>query len=122
MWRLGRSLPEERPHHRSSARPDLAESLTSRERALGLLPGNPFLLRPDGAADPDVIAFFASSTFKLLVRAVLGLQRRRVSSRGRSYDEFRGEQDLLMLVPRVAGLVQQQFGCCASEESAGLAD
>jgi len=66
MWRLGRSLREERPDHLSSARPDLAESLASRERALGLLPGNPFLLRPDGAADPDVIAFFASSTFKLL--------------------------------------------------------
>lgn len=28
--------------------------------------GLPFLLRPDGTADPDVLAFFASSTFKLL--------------------------------------------------------
>ena len=65
MWRLGRSLPEQRPHP-TSARVGLAESLSSRERALGLLPGNPFLLRPDGEADPDVIAYFASSTFKLL--------------------------------------------------------
>ena len=47
------------------------------------------------------------------VRAALGLQRRRVSSRGRSNDEFWGEQDLLVFVPRVAGLVEQQLSCGA---------
>lgn len=44
----------------------LAETLVTRERSLGLLPGQPFLLRPDGAPDVDVLAFFASSSFKLL--------------------------------------------------------
>lgn len=66
MWRLGRSLPEEHPRQLGSARVGLAEELRVRERALGLLPGSPFLLRPDGAADAEVVAFFASSTFKLL--------------------------------------------------------
>lgn len=44
----------------------LAQSLAQRERSLGLLPSQPFLLRPDGAPDVDVLSFFASSSFKLL--------------------------------------------------------
>ncbi len=44
----------------------LLKGLGARERHLGLLPGHPFLLRPDGSADVDVLAFFASSSFKLL--------------------------------------------------------
>lgn len=67
MWRLGRSLPEGRTATRVEAgRVVLAESLVMRERSLGLLPGQPFLLRPDGAPDVDVLAFFASSSFRLL--------------------------------------------------------
>jgi len=67
MWRLGRSLPEgdvaAQVKMGGVAR---AQSLAQRERSLGLLPGQPFLLRPDGAPDIDVLAFFASSSFKLL--------------------------------------------------------
>lgn len=44
----------------------LAQSLAAREQSLGLLTSQPFLLRPDGAPDVDVLAFFASSSFKLL--------------------------------------------------------
>lgn len=43
-----------------------ARALAARERDVGMIPGQPFLLRPDGAADTDVLAFFTSSSFKLL--------------------------------------------------------
>ncbi len=67
MWRLGRSLPEGDVSARVEVgRVALAQSLVARERSLGLLPGQPFLLRPDGEPDVDVLAFFASSSFKLL--------------------------------------------------------
>jgi len=67
MWRLGRSLHEGRTTGRAEAgRVVRAGSLARREQSLGLLPSQPFLLRPDGAADVDVLAFFASSSFKLL--------------------------------------------------------
>jgi len=61
MWRLGRSLPEGQRVEDSSG-----AALVLRERSAGLAPGQPFLLRPDGAADADVLAFFASATYKLL--------------------------------------------------------
>lgn len=67
MWRLGRSLPErDATVPGGVGRVAVAESLVMRERSLGLLPGQPFLLRPDGTPDADVLGFFASSTFKLL--------------------------------------------------------
>lgn len=66
MWRLGRSLPEHEVRTVPENRGWLIEGLGTRERHLGLLPGHPFLLRPDGSADADVLAFFASSSFKLL--------------------------------------------------------
>ncbi len=44
----------------------MSRSLVDRERSLGFLPGSPFLLRPDGSPDPDVLLFFASSSFRLL--------------------------------------------------------
>jgi len=67
MWRLGRSLPDGDGATFVEVRGvALAQSLAQRERSLGLLPSQPFLLRPDGAADADVLAFFASSSFKLL--------------------------------------------------------
>lgn len=67
MWRLGRSLPEGDVAARVEVgRVAQAQSLAERERSLGLLPGLPFLLRPDGEPDVDVLAFFASSSFKLL--------------------------------------------------------
>lgn len=67
MWRLGRSLPEGGVAMRVEAGSvALAQSLAAREQALGLLPSGPFLLRPDGTPDVDVLAFFASSSFKLL--------------------------------------------------------
>ena len=61
MWRLGRSLPEGQGVGDSGG-----AALVLRERSAGLAPGQPFLLRPDGAADADVLAFFASATYKLL--------------------------------------------------------
>ncbi len=67
MWRLGRSLPEGGVTMRVGASSVvLAQSLAAREQALGLLPSGPFLLCPDGTPDVDVLAFFASSSFKLL--------------------------------------------------------
>lgn len=63
MWRLGRSLPERLGRGNTS----LGEvDLIGRERALGLRDGQPFLLRPDGAADVDVLKYFASPSFGLL--------------------------------------------------------
>jgi len=61
MWRLGRSLLEE-----ESMGDVAAVALAARERDVGMAPGQPFLLRPDGAADTDVLAFFTSSSFKML--------------------------------------------------------
>lgn len=43
-----------------------AAQLVIRERSVGLSPRQPFLLRPDGAPDPDVLAFFASASYRLL--------------------------------------------------------
>ena len=63
MWRLGRSLPER--VGRGEASRGEAE-LIGRERALGLRPGQPFLLRPDGVPDVDVLGYFASPSFGLL--------------------------------------------------------
>ena len=62
LWRLGRSLPTRRAAPTSA----VEDSLAARERAVGLQPDQPFLLRPDGSADMDVLAFFTSSRFKLL--------------------------------------------------------
>ena len=42
--------------------PDLEE----RERALGIRPGQPFLLRPDGSPDLDVLLYFNSASSKRL--------------------------------------------------------
>ena len=63
MWRLGRSLPE-----RSVGGPKVVgeDSVRLREVALGLRPGQPFLLRPDGGPDLDVLAYFFSPSFGLL--------------------------------------------------------
>jgi len=62
VWRLGRSLPE-----RSPTLPLVGEaSVREREAALGLRPGQPFLLQPDGSPDPDVLAYFFSPSFGLL--------------------------------------------------------
>ena len=62
MWRLGRSLPE-----RATTLPLVGEaSVREREAALGLRPGQPFLLQPDGGPDSDVLAYFFSPSFGLL--------------------------------------------------------
>jgi hypothetical protein len=63
MWRLGRSLPE-----RTVGRPEGGRRgvVRKREVALGLRPGQPFLLPPDGAPDLDVLAYFFSPSFGLL--------------------------------------------------------
>ena len=63
MWRLGRSLPS----GVSTGSGGLGEAaVRAREVSLGLSPGQPFLLRPDGEADVDVLAYFFSSSFGLL--------------------------------------------------------
>lgn len=63
MWRLGRSLPE-----RTVGTPKVVgeASVRKREVELGLRPGQPFLLAPDGAPDTDVLAYFFSPSFGLL--------------------------------------------------------
>lgn len=63
MWRLGRSLPE-----RPASGPKVVgeERIRDREAALGLRPGQPFLLQPDGSPDLDVLAYFFSPSFGLL--------------------------------------------------------
>lgn len=61
MWRLGHWQPEST---RRGGEKEVAQ--WQRERALGLTAGLPFLLRPDGSPDIDVLAFCASPTFKLL--------------------------------------------------------
>ena len=38
------------------------------ERDLGLSAGQPFVLRPDGAPDPDVTSYFASRSFRRLAK------------------------------------------------------
>lgn len=62
MWRLGRSLPDKQRVEGGS----IAAGLAHRERSAGLAPGQPFLLRPDGTPDIDVLAFFVSASYKLL--------------------------------------------------------
>ena len=42
------------------------EDLIERERDLGIAPGQPFLLRPDGWPDRDVLAYFNSGSFRRL--------------------------------------------------------
>ncbi len=49
-------------HGRQGLLPDLED----RERALGILPGEPFLLRGDGSADIDVLLYFDSASFRRL--------------------------------------------------------
>lgn len=66
MWRLGRALPDGEAEAYGHAWSPQIEGLADRERRVGLLPGLPFLLRPDGSVDADVLAFFVSPSFKLL--------------------------------------------------------
>ena len=40
--------------------------MEDRERALGIRPGQPFLLRPDGSPDLDVLRYFNSASFRRL--------------------------------------------------------
>ena len=42
------------------------DDLVERERRLGISEGQPFLLRPDGWPDRDVLAYFASGSFRRL--------------------------------------------------------
>ena len=44
----------------------LPADLEDRERALGIRPGQPFLLRPDGSPDLDVLRYFNSASFRRL--------------------------------------------------------
>ena len=44
----------------------LLDDLEDRERALGIRPGSPILLRPDGSADVDVLRYFNSASFRQL--------------------------------------------------------
>ena len=44
----------------------LLADLEDRERALGIRPGQPFLLPPDGEPDLDVLRYFNSASFRRL--------------------------------------------------------
>lgn len=65
-WRLCWARQRSRPYTARSDVladfPDLAE----REAALGIRPGQPFLLMPDGRPDIEVLEFFRSVAFQLL--------------------------------------------------------
>ena len=56
------------PSGRSAGRVthELLPNLEERERALGIRPGQPFLLRGDGSADIDVLLYLNSASFKRL--------------------------------------------------------
>ena len=65
QWRMCLVRADSPPSGTSSllaAWGDLAE----RERGLGISPGRPFLLRPDGWPDRDVLAYFNSGSFRRL--------------------------------------------------------
>ena len=65
-WMLCRAEgPSPADHHTSLLR-HVGENLDKRERALGIAPGQPFLLRPDGSPDRDVLRYFNSPTFRRL--------------------------------------------------------
>ena len=65
-WRLCRAGATSWTGNYSSALLDGWEDLEGAERALGIQPGQPFLLRPDGSADAGVSAYFASAAFRKL--------------------------------------------------------
>ena len=44
------------------------EDLEEREQALGIRPGQPFLLRPDGSPDRDLLRYFNSASFRRLAQ------------------------------------------------------
>src|SRR4029077_4501816 len=67
-WRLCRAGEAKWTGGFSSALLEGWDDLDEIERGLGIMPGQLFLLRPDGTADHAVIAYFASPTFRRLAR------------------------------------------------------
>jgi site-specific recombinase XerD len=66
-WRLCYSAPRSAPSKESET--DLlawSVDLDAREDALGIRPGQPFLLGPGGVPDLDVLEFFRSRSFRVL--------------------------------------------------------
>lgn len=67
-WRLCRAGRSRWTGGFSSPLLDGWDDLEEVEAGLGIEPGQPFLLRPDGSPDPDVVAYFASAAFRRLAR------------------------------------------------------
>lgn len=65
-WRLCRVPQSVRRKPTSSPLLDAWEDLEESESSLGIKPGDFFLLRPDGSADTDVLAYFNSASFRKL--------------------------------------------------------
>ena len=65
-WLLFRSGTPRVPGSCSSALLDGWGDLEEREKALGIEPGRPFLLRPDYSPDLDVLRYFGSAAFRKL--------------------------------------------------------
>ena len=67
-WRLGRTGDTKWRGEFSSPLLEGWEELEQVERELGIEPGQPFLLKPDGSSDTLVSAYFASTKFRRLAR------------------------------------------------------
>ncbi len=65
-WRMCRAQKSKWRGTYTSSLLDECENLEEREARLGIPPGQPFLLRPDGSADRDVVLYFNSSSFRRL--------------------------------------------------------
>lgn len=66
QWKLGRTGTSSGDATYSSPLLDGWKHLEAAEHQLGLGLGQPFLLRSDGAADPAVVSYFASPSFRRL--------------------------------------------------------
>ena len=64
-WRLAYARPSRR-RLTSAVALEYAPTIDLREAAVGIRPGQPFLLPPTGQPDIDVSLFFASDTFTRL--------------------------------------------------------
>lgn len=67
-WRLCQTGPAQWMGEYSSPVLDGWAELEVIERDLGLVAGQPFILRPDGTPDPDVTSYFASRSFRRLAK------------------------------------------------------
>ena len=69
MVKSGGFLPEGPPQaDLSDVWDNTFDDIEQRERKLDIVAGQPLLLRPDGSADPDILAYLNSYSFRDLAR------------------------------------------------------